>query len=208
MTLASTDSTLSNAIQLPNIVLGSTSPFRKQLLEKLHIEFQQDAPNIDERAMEGETPQEMVIRLAQNKAQVFQEKYPKHILITSDQCAVFENTPIGKPHTVEKAMAQLRQFSDNTISFYTALVVINTQTGQIFKHLDTTDVHFRTLSDEVIQKYIEIEMPLTCAGSFKSEGLGVTLFHKIDSRDPNALIGLPLMALTDIFYEMGFPLPR
>ena len=194
-------------LTLPQVVLGSTSPFRKALLDKLHIPFTQDAPDIDETPLSTETPKEMVLRLSHTKAEVFKSKYPNHIIITSDQCAVFNNQPIGKPHTVEKAVKQLQQFSKNKITFYTGLVVCNTATGQNYEYLDTTSVHFRTLSDEVIHNYIKLEKPLNCAGSFKSEGLGVTLFHKIESRDPNALIGLPLMALTDIFYEMGYPLP-
>jgi len=192
---------------MPPIVLGSTSPFRKQLLDKLHLPFTQDAPEIDETPLNGEKPQDMVMRLARAKAEAFNSKYPTHIIITSDQCAVFDDQPIGKPHTVENAVQQLSQFSGNAITFFTALQVSNTQTGQTFEYLDITKVHFRQLSEEVIRNYIELEQPLKCAGSFKSEGLGVTLFNKIESRDPNALIGLPLMALTDIFYEMGYPLP-
>ncbi|WP_029407245.1 nucleoside triphosphate pyrophosphatase [Thiomicrorhabdus sp. Milos-T2] len=196
-----------NKATLPSIVLGSTSPFRKLLLDKLHLPFIQDAPNIDETPLKNELPQQMVLRLAQGKADVFSEKYPNHIIITSDQCAVFNNKPIGKPHTFENAVNQLKQFSNNAIIFYTGLVVLNTASNERFEYLDTTKVVFRELSDDVIQNYLRIEEPLNCAGSFKSEGLGVTLFNKIESRDPNALIGLPLMALTDIFYEMGYPLP-
>lgn len=192
---------------LPQIVLGSTSPFRKSLLDKLHVPFIQDAPNIDETPLEKETPKEMVLRLANKKAQAFVKKYPQHIIITSDQCAVFQNKPIGKPHTFENAVSQLKQFSGQSITFYTGLVVHNTQTNQTYEHIDNTTVHFRELPDEVIHNYITLDQPLNCAGSFKSEGLGVTLFKQIDSRDPNALIGLPLMALTDIFYKMGTPLP-
>lgn len=192
---------------LPKIILGSTSPFRKQLLSKLNLDFTQDSPEIDESALSGELPQEMVQRLAKAKGQAFINTYPEHIIISSDQCAVFNNQPIGKPHTKDKAIEQLSQFSNQAITFYTALCVTNTATNKTFEYLDTTVVHFRSLSKEVIENYIDIEQPLNCAGSFKSEDLGVTLFNKIDSRDPNALIGLPLMALTDIFYEMGYALP-
>lgn len=192
---------------IPNIVLGSTSSFRKMLLDKLHLDFIQDAPNIDETPFENETPKEMVVRLSNAKAASLKDKYPAHIIITSDQCAVFADKPIGKPHTQENAVKQLQQFSNQAITFYTGLVVINTATNKNYQYLDTTTVHFRELSESVINNYINIEQPLNCAGSFKSEGLGVTLFKKIDSRDPNALIGLPLMALTDIFYEMGYALP-
>ncbi|MDX1351496.1 MAG: nucleoside triphosphate pyrophosphatase [Thiomicrorhabdus sp.] len=192
---------------MPQVVLGSTSPFRKGLLDKLHIPFIQDAPQIDETPLENEPPKEMVLRLSYEKANVFTNKYPQHIIITSDQCAVFNHQTIGKPHTKENAIQQLSQFSNNQITFYTGLVVTNTQTGKTYEYLDTTVVHFRTLSTEIINNYLEIEQPFNCAGSFKSEGLGITLFKQIDSQDPNALIGLPLIALTDIFYEMGFALP-
>ncbi len=192
---------------LPQIVLGSTSPFRKSLLDKLHLPFIQCSSEIDESPLDGETPKEMVLRLSHTKASAFTSKYPNHIIITSDQCAVFNNQPVGKPHTYENAVKQLESFSNNSITFYTGLVVINTAKNNTFEYLDSTTVHFRKLTKEVIHNYISIEQPLKCAGSFKSEGLGVTLFNKIDSRDPNALIGLPLMALTDIFYEMGFALP-
>lgn len=199
--------TTADTSSIPNIVLGSTSPFRKMLLDKLHLSFSQDAPEVDETPLENEQPQQMVLRLAHLKADVFKDKYPQHIVITSDQCAVFNGKPIGKPHTVEKAVEQLSQFSNQSITFYTGLVVFNSKTGKRYEYLDSTTVHFRELSQQVIRNYIDIEQPLKCAGSFKSEGLGVTLFNRIDSRDPNALIGLPLMALTDIFYEMGYPLP-
>ena len=193
--------------EMPTIVLGSTSPFRKQLLDKLNLAFIQGSPDIDETPLKHESPAETVMRLAHAKAAVFTEKYPEHIIITSDQCAVFDNKTIGKPHTVENAVGQLSQFSGKTIVFNTAMVVFNSLTNQRFEYMDKTEVVFRELSEEVIRSYIAIEQPLKCAGSFKSEGLGVTLFKQINSRDPNALIGLPLMALTDIFYEMGYPIP-
>lgn len=195
------------ANSIPPIVLGSTSPFRKALLEKLHLDFTQDKPCIDETPLEGEVPKAMVQRLAKAKAEVFTDKFPSHIIISSDQTAVFNEKPIGKPVSRENAIKQLQQFSGQHIYFYTAMVVLNTDTHQYYEYCDTTQVYFRDLSLEVIENYIDIEQPLNCAGSFKSEGLGVTLFKRIESRDPNALIGLPLMALTDIFYEMGYPLP-
>jgi len=192
---------------LPQVVLGSTSPFRKTLLDKLHLPFTQDAIEIDETPLLSEKPSEMVLRLSHAKAKPLKAAYSNYIIITSDQCAVFDDKPIGKPHSHENAVKQLTKFSNNSITFFTGLVVNNTKTGETYEYLDTTVVSFRELSEEVIHNYIAIEQPLKCAGSFKSEGLGVTLFKSIESRDPNALIGLPLMALTDIFYEMGYPLP-
>ena len=195
------------SISLPRIVLGSTSVFRKQLLEKLNLPFDQLAPDIDETPLKDETPKEMVARLSKLKAEVIAKQSPNSIVIGSDQTAEFNNQPIGKPHTFDRAVEQLSLFSGQTITFYTGLSVINTATQQTYEAMDITKVHFRKLSIESIQSYIEIEQPLKCAGSFKSEGLGITLFNEIESKDPNALIGLPLIELTTIFEKMGFTLP-
>ena len=196
-----------NTNNMPTIILGSTSIFRKALLNKLNLSFVQDKPNIDETPIANEQPEAMVQRLAKQKAAVFTQKYPEHIIISSDQTAVFNNQALGKPLNREKAIEQLSNFSGNQVDFYTAMVVINTSTDEQYEHCDTTTVFFRELSEEVITHYIDIEQPFNCAGSFKSEGLGITLFKKIESQDPNALVGLPLIALTDIFYKMGYPLP-
>ncbi len=193
---------------LPHIILASTSPFRARLLNKLHLPFEQAAPNIDETPLSNETPQAMVARLSKAKAlEIAQRAHNHNIIIASDQCAVFQNRAIGKPHTVPNAIKQLQQFSQQTITFYTGLAVINTTNQQVFEAMDVTQVQFRKLSTTVIENYIEMEQPLNCAGSFKSEGLGITLFEKITSKDPNALIGLPLIELTHIFYQMGYELP-
>ncbi len=192
---------------MPQVILGSTSLFRKQLLKKLQMDFAQIAPDIDETPLEDETPRDMVHRLSLRKAQEIAHNHPNAIIIASDQTAVFNGVPVGKPHSVENAIKQLSDFSGHCITFYTGLVVINTATQQTYQTLDTTKVYFRNLSENVIRNYIEIEQPLNCAGSFKSEGLGITLFKRIESNDPNALIGLPLIQLTDIFCQMGYPLP-
>lgn len=192
---------------MPQVILGSTSSFRKQLLKKLHIDFIQIAPDIDETPLKDEAPKEMVQRLSLKKAQKIAHNQPNAIIIASDQSAVFNGLPVGKPHSVENAIKQLSDFSGHCITFYTGLVVINTTTQQTYQTMDVTKVYFRNLNDTVIRNYIEIEQPLNCAGSFKSEGVGITLFKRIESQDPNALIGLPLIKLTDIFYQMGYPLP-
>ncbi len=192
---------------LPNIILASTSPFRKQLLQKLNLSFEQVAPNIDELPLNYESPKETVARLSNEKAQEIALRFPNSIIIASDQCATYQDQPIGKPHTMENAVKQLQQFSQQTITFYTGLTVINTTSSQQFECMDTTQVQFRKLSTEVIKNYLDIEQPFNCAGSFKSEGLGITLFEGITSTDPNALIGLPLIELTGIFYKMGYALP-
>jgi MAF protein len=192
---------------MPLVILGSTSSFREQLLKKLQLDFVQISPDIDETPLKDETPKKMVHRLSLKKAQEIANNQPNAIIIASDQTAVFNDLPVGKPHSVENAIKQLSDFSGHCITFYTGLVVINTATQQTYQTMDITKVHFRDLSENVIRNYIEIEQPLNCAGSFKSEGLGITLFNRIESNDPNALIGLPLIQLTDIFYQMGYPLP-
>lgn len=193
--------------QLPPITLGSSSPFRKALLEKLQLPFTQQAPQVDETPLDNESPLEMIQRLSRLKAQAIAERSPDHIVIASDQCATFNNQAIGKPHTHENAVKQLQDFSGQSISFYTGLVVFDPRTQNYHQCHDETIVHFRALSNETIQNYLLAETPYQCAGSFKSEGLGITLFSSIQSRDPNALIGLPLIELTSIFQEMGITLP-
>lgn len=193
--------------QLPPIILGSSSPFRKQLLEKLHIPFSQFAPEIDETPLSGETPQQMVERLSLLKARAIQKQHPDKIIIASDQCATFNDQPIGKPHTHENAVKQLKNFSGQSIIFYTGLAVIDPSNETCHQTIDKTVVHFRNLSNETIENYLLAETPYQCAGSFKSEGLGITLFESIQSKDPNALIGLPLIELTSIFKTMGITLP-
>lgn len=192
---------------LPQILLASSSVFRKQLLEKLHLNFSQEAPDIDETPLPGETPKKMVKRLTLAKAKALKSKHPEKIIIASDQTACFDNQSIGKPQTFERAKTQLKSFSGKEIIFYTGLAVLDPFTGKTYEAMDTTLVRFRALSDEVIENYLQIEQPLNCAGSFKSEGLGISLFESIESTDPNALIGLPLIKLTSIFYQMGFALP-
>ena len=193
--------------QLPPLVLGSSSPFRKQQLDTLNLAFTQFSPDIDESPKQGETVKQMVARLSLAKAQAVAKKFPDALIITSDQSAEFNHSAIGKPHTYDKAIQQLQSFSGHSIEFHTGLVVIHPDINEPFEYLETTTVQFRQLSESAIRRYIELEQPLNCAGSFKSEGLGVTLFERIDSRDANALIGLPLMGLTDIFYKMGYELP-
>lgn len=189
------------------ITLASQSPFRAQLLQKLNLNFTQQAPKIDETPQANETPQQMVMRLTHAKALALSEKQPHNIIIASDQTACLDNTPLGKPHTYDNAVQQLESFSGKVVTFYTGLGVIDSN-QQYYQALDITKVHFRKLNRDVIAHYLKIEQPLNCAGSFKSEGLGICLFEKIESKDPNALIGLPLIELTSIFYQLGYPLPR
>lgn len=198
----------SPVLPLPKLILASTSPFRQQLLQKLHLPFVTAKPEVDETPLPNETVAQMVARLSQLKAQaVAGTTRETAIIIGSDQSASLEEQPLGKPHTFENALAQLQSMQGKTITFYTGLCVINTQTGKTFQAMDLTQVHFRQLSTQAITTYLELEQPFNCAGSFKSEGLGITLFKAIETKDPNALIGLPLIELTTIFQQMGYELP-
>ncbi|MGY6030013.1 Maf family protein [Phytobacter sp. AG2a] len=180
---------------MSDIILASTSPWRRALLEKLGMRFECAAPITDETPLAGESPRHLVLRLAQNKAQSLAHLYPQHLIIGSDQVCVLEGEITGKPHTEENARAQLRKASGNIVTFYTGLALFNSATGHLQTECEPFDVHFRHLSDQEIDDYIRKEHPLQCAGSFKSEGLGITLFDRLEGRDPNTLVGLPLIAL-------------
>ncbi|WP_058913975.1 Maf family protein [Entomohabitans teleogrylli] len=185
------------------IVLASTSPFRRALLEKLGIPFICAIPDADETPREGETARQLVTRLAREKAQSLRVQYPSHLIIGSDQVCVLGNNITGKPHTERNAVAQLRQARGNRVTFYTGLALFNSSNGQLQSECEPFDVHFRHLSDEEIDHYVRREQPLWCAGSFKSEGLGITLFERLEGRDPNTLVGLPLIALCAMLRNEG-----
>lgn len=191
----------------PQIILASTSPFRKTLLEKLCLPFNSAKPEIDETAFKNESVEEMVQRLSLAKARKIAAQNNNAIIIASDQSAAFNNTPIGKPHNRENAIHQLTSFSGQTVIFYTGLAVIDTLHNQVYESMDTTKVTFRKLDSIDIENYLDQEEPYQCAGSFKSEGLGISLFEKLESSDPNALIGLPLIKLTSIFKSIGIQVP-
>jgi MAF protein len=181
---------------MPELILASTSPYRKLLLEKLELPFECAAPEVDELPLPGETPRSLVLRLAQAKAQALAERYPHHLIIGSDQVCVLDGEITGKPHTEENACLQLRKASGNVVTFYTGLALYNSANGQLQTECEPFDVHFRHLSEQEINVYIRKESPLNCAGSFKSEGLGIALFDRLEGRDPNTLVGLPLIALS------------
>ncbi|MFY9995583.1 MAG: nucleoside triphosphate pyrophosphatase [Leclercia sp.] len=180
---------------MPNLLLASTSPYRRVLLEKLGLPFECAAPNVDESPRPGESPRHLVVRLAQEKAQSLAARYPDHLIIGSDQVCVLNGEITGKPHTEENARQQLMKARGGIVTFYTGLALYNTATGHLQTECEPFDVHFRHLSEQEIEDYVRKERPLNCAGSFKSEGLGIALFDKLDGRDPNALVGLPLIAL-------------
>jgi MAF protein len=180
------------------LLLASSSPFRRQILNKLRMPFDCEAPDIDETPLADEQPQQYVERLAVEKAQALAGKYNDHWIIGSDQCSVVDGNICGKPHTVEKAQQQLRLSSGKVVHFYTGLCLLNAQTGEYQSVIEPFSVHFRELNDDEIRRYIELEMPLKCAGSFMVEGLGINLFEKLEGRDENSLIGLPLIALLQL----------
>lgn len=185
------------------IVLASTSPYRKALLEKLGVPFICANPAIDETPFPHEEAITLVARLAQEKARALANTYPQHVIIGSDQVCVLNGTITGKPLTPENATAQLRQASGRCVTFYTGLALFNSASGTMQSVVEPFDVHFRTLREDEIAAYLARERPWHCAGSFKSEGLGISLFDKLSGRDPNTLIGLPLIALCDMLRREG-----
>jgi len=180
---------------MPNLILASTSPYRRVLLEKLGLPFECAAPNVDESPQPGESPRHLVVRLAQEKAKSLAARFPDHLIIGSDQVCVLDGMITGKPHTEENARQQLLKARGNIVTFYTGLALYNSSTGHLQTECEPFDVHFRHLSEQEIDDYVRKERPLNCAGSFKSEGLGIALFDRLDGRDPNTLVGLPLIAL-------------
>ncbi|CNH18548.1 Maf family protein [Yersinia pekkanenii] len=188
---------------MPQLVLASTSPYRSALLAKLQLPFVTAAPETDETPLPSETADALVQRLAIAKAQALAGRYPQHKIIGSDQVCVINGAIVGKPHNHANAVKQLQQASGQCVTFYTGLALINTATTRINCLCETFDVYFRTLSDAEINGYLTREQPWNCAGSFKSEGLGITLFDRLSGRDPNTLVGLPLIALTQMLIEQG-----
>ena len=180
---------------MPQLILASTSPWRRALLEKLAIPFECAAPEVDETPLPGEAPRHLVLRLAQKKAQSLAHRYPSHLIIGSDQICVLDGEITGKPLTEENARQQLLKARGNIVTFYTGLALYNSATGHLQTEVEPFDVHFRHLRETEIEDYVRKERPLHCAGSFKSEGLGIALFERLEGRDPNTLIGLPLIAL-------------
>ncbi|HFZ2390495.1 Maf family protein [Klebsiella aerogenes] len=189
---------------MSNLLLASTSPWRRMLLEKLSLPFECAVPEVDETPLPGESARQLVVRLAQAKAQALASRFPHHLIIGSDQVCVLDGEITGKPHTEENAHRQLRKASGTIVTFYTGLALYNSANGHLQTECEPFDVHFRHLSDQEIEAYIRKENPLQCAGSFKSEGLGITLFERLEGRDPNSLVGLPLIALCQMLRREGF----
>jgi septum formation protein len=192
--------------QLP-LVLASTSTYRRDLLARLQIPFEVAAPDVDESPLAGESPANTAERLAEVKARAVGARYPNALIIGSDQVAYSAGTRFGKPGTRDKAAAQLRAMSGSSIVFHTGLCLLNTSTGTAQIRGITVEVGFRLLSEAEIQRYLDKEDALNCAGSAKSEGLGIALMSYLRGDDPNALIGLPLIALCDMLRAEGIELP-
>ena len=177
------------------IVLASSSPYRRQLLDRLGLPFEVASPDVDETPGPAETPRDLVLRLANAKADAVAEARPRSIVVASDQVAVEGARTLGKPGTHERAVALLASLSGRTVTFLTSLLVLNTRTGNRQGHIDETRVHFHELAPAEIERYVASEQPLDCAGGIKSEGQGILLCRELVTRDPTALIGLPLIEL-------------
>ena len=188
---------------MQTLVLASTSPFRRQLLEKLGLPFEIASPETDETPADGETPEQLVARLAESKARAVADTFPDALIIGSDQVAVNEGEILGKPHTHDKAMEQLRKASSKHVRFLTGLCLYNSKSGKTQVEVVPFDVVFRELSDEMIDNYLKAEQPYNCAGSFKSEAMGIALFERLEGEDPNTLIGLPLIKLVRMLEAEG-----
>jgi septum formation protein len=197
---------MNSPVSHPPLILASTSPFRKELMQRLRIPFTTVAPDVDEQALPGEHPQQLVQRLARLKAQAVGE-YHSGLVIGSDQVASSGDDILGKPGNHAAALQQLQHLSGKRVVFYTGLSVLNSITGDEQTDVVPFAVKFRTLPLARIERYLQAEQPYNCAGSFKSEGLGITLFERMEGDDPTALIGLPLIRLTDMLAEAGVELP-
>lgn len=185
------------------LVLASTSPFRRELLSRLQVPFDTFAPDIDETRHSDENATSLVRRLAEQKAMAGGGQFPNALVIGSDQVAVLGSKILGKPHTHENAVAQLKAASGHKVVFQTGLCLLNTATGHSQVEVMSYSVVFRRLTDTHIDNYLRAEQPYKCAGSFKSEALGVALFERMEGDDPSSLIGLPLIRLTRMLEREG-----
>lgn len=190
----------------PTVTLASTSPFRKELLERLGIPFETVAPDVDETPLANETAEALVRRLSEDKARAMAASH-RGLIIGSDQVATTGNNILGKPGTHERAFEQLRALSGKRVIFQTGLCLLNTETDEAQVDVIPFIVKFRQLGGDQIERYLQQEQPYNCAGSFKSEGLGITLFEYMEGVDPTALIGLPLIRLTSMLAQAGIVLP-
>lgn len=191
---------------MPRLILASTSAYRRELLARLRLPFDTARPDTDEAALPGESPPALAQRLAVAKAAAVAGVQTDAWIIGSDQVAELDGRPIGKSGNREAAIAQLRAMSGRSVAFHTG-VCLHHGNGRQLQALDTTQVRFRALDDAEIARYVDAEQPFDCAGSFKCEGLGISLFEAIESHDPTALVGLPLIATARLLRDAGFAVP-
>jgi len=189
------------------LILASSSRYRKSLLDRLHLPFESAAPDVDETPLQNEQPEQLTRRLALAKAQALQARYPAHLIIGSDQVVLLDNELVSKPGTHAEAREQLTRSSGKTLTFSTALCLLNSASGKHQVAMEPYSVTFRELSNEQIERYLLQDKPYDCAGSFKSEGFGVSLIERMHGDDPNSLIGLPLIRLCQMLAQEGIYLP-
>jgi MAF protein len=189
------------------LILASSSPYRRDLLSRLQLPFTWQAPAIDETRLANEDARTLVCRLAEEKAQALASEFPQHLIIGSDQVAVLNGEIIGKPHNFTRAHAQLTAASGSTVTFLTGLSLLNSATNTRQTDCVPFTVHFRSLSATCIDRYLNAEQPFDCAGSFKAEGLGVSLFRHTEGCDATSLVGLPLIRLVDMLLNEGVQVP-
>ena len=189
------------------LILGSSSPYRRELLERLRLDFEVDSPDIDETPRPGEIAPDYVKRLAHEKAEEVGARHPDTLVISSDQCAELNGQLLGKPGTHDVAVEQLRRLSGQEAAFLTGLCLLDTASGTCRYFESRHTVYYKELSEDMIEHYLESEQPYNCTASFKSEGLGITLVHHISGDDPTALIGLPMIHLIELLRDAGLEIP-
>ena len=187
----------------PTIVLASSSPYRKELLGRVITNFETLSPDIDESPLDNEPPETLARRLAVKKAEVVAQHYENALIVGSDQVAFLNNQIIGKPNSHEEAVAQLQRSSGSTVTLFTGLALINSNSGNIQSTVEQYEVEFRILDRPSIERYLELDRPYDCCGSLKTEGMGISLLKRLTGNDPNTLIGLPLIALITMLAEEG-----
>lgn len=190
-----------------SLILASSSPYRRALLDRLQLSYQACSPEIDESRLEHETPEAYVRRLSREKAEAITARFPQALIIGSDQAAVLNGEILGKPGTHERAFQQLQRAAGHHVDFLTGLCLLDSANGDAQTEVVTTRVHFRPLDDATIERYLQLEQPYDCAGSFRSEALGISLFERIEGEDPTALVGLPLISLISMLHQAGLSLP-
>jgi septum formation protein len=192
---------------MPPLILASSSAYRRELLARLRLPFRCVAPGVEESALATESHPDRAVRLAFSKAAAVATRYPGSTVIGSDQIGVCKGEPLEKPGSPARARVQLQWLSAAAATFHTAVAVLGPERGSSLQFVDTTTVYFRALSDPEIDRYIAVEQPFDCAGGFRCEGLGISLFSRVVSEDPTGLIGLPLIAVARSLRQLGYELP-